>query len=31
MRWRYGGTDKSPLPLLYLKRFTEAVNIFLKR
>ncbi len=29
MRWRYSKT--SPLPLLYLKRFTEAVHIFLKR
>jgi hypothetical protein len=31
MRWRYGRTDNSPLPLLYLKRFTEAVQIFLRR
>ncbi len=29
MRWRYSQT--SLLPLLYLKRFTEAVYIFLKR
>ncbi|CAK8711793.1 Putative nucleotidyltransferase [Candidatus Electronema halotolerans] len=29
MRWRYNET--SPLPLLYLKRFAEAVYIFLKR
>jgi hypothetical protein len=29
MRWRYG--TSSPLPLLYLKRFTEAVQIFLRR
>jgi hypothetical protein len=29
MRWRYSET--SPLPLLYLKRFAEAVYIFLKR
>lgn len=29
MRWRYGTT--SPLPLLYVKRFVEAVYIFLKR
>ncbi|WP_420209359.1 nucleotidyltransferase family protein [Candidatus Electronema sp. JC] len=29
MRWRYSET--SPLPLLYLKRFAEALYIFLKR
>jgi hypothetical protein len=29
MRWRYSAS--SPLPLLYLKRFAEAVQIFLRR
>lgn len=31
MLWRYGASKKSALPLLYLKRFAEAVFIFLKR
>jgi hypothetical protein len=31
MLWRYGATKKSALPLLYLKRFLEAVHIFLQR
>jgi hypothetical protein len=31
MLWRYGKKKKSALPLLYLKRFAEAISIFLKR
>ncbi|MGR0481929.1 MAG: nucleotidyltransferase domain-containing protein [Candidatus Electronema sp. V4] len=31
MLWRYGTAKKSALPLLYLKRFAEAVFIFLKK
>ncbi len=31
MLWRYGASKKSALPQLYLKRFAEAVFIFLKR
>ena len=31
MLWRYGASKNSALPLLYLKRFAEAVCIFLRR
>ncbi|MGX9728059.1 MAG: nucleotidyltransferase domain-containing protein [Candidatus Electronema sp. VV] len=31
MLWRYSASKNSALPLLYLKRFAEAVFIFLKR
>lgn len=31
MLWRYGASKNSALPLLYLKRFAEAVRIFLRQ